>query len=131
VVDRDPGRLPTIDVMRQLHGPVAEAVAAAEAELGQRGLTAAQIDLARQLTDPDPAIRRGLVDALPAMPGMDARPWLLWLTADAHADVRLAALTVLATSRDPELLRRVEQLASRDRDPRIAALGDRIRQHRP
>jgi hypothetical protein len=123
-------RLPAIEVMRLLHDAAPETVAAAEAALYDRGLTATQVRLARQLTDPDPSVRSRLIDLLPELPGCDSRPWLYWLSTDDHADVRLAALTVMATSGDPDLLRRVEAVARRDRDPRIAALAERVRESR-
>ena len=119
--------LPVIDVMRLLHASAADTVAAATDELYQRGLRGKQIELARNLTDPDPAVRRRLVNQLPTAAGLNARPWLLWLSHDDDDDVRLAALTFLATSTDPQLLEHVRQIAERDQDPRIEALGERLR----
>ena len=49
-----------------------------------------------------------------------------WLAEDTDADVRLAAMTLLATTTDPATQRRVQELASRDRDRRITALAERI-----
>jgi hypothetical protein len=121
-------RLPVIRVMSLLHDPLPDTVAAAAAELDDRGLSGQHLELARDLTDPDPAVRRRLVDRLPDTPGLVARPWLLWLSHDDDADVRLAALTFLATSSDPRLLDYVRQLADRDQDPRIEALGTRLGQ---
>jgi hypothetical protein len=114
--------------MDLLHDPLPDTVAAAAAELHDRGLSGQHLELARDLTDPDPAVRRRLVDRLPDIPGLVARPWLLWLSHDDDADVRLAALTFLATSTDPRLLDYVRQLADRDQDPRIEALGTRLGQ---
>lgn len=121
-------RLPVIDLMRLLHASSADTVAAATDELYQRGLRGKQIELASDLTDPDPAVRRRLVDQLPAAAGPNARPWLLWLSHDDDADVRLAALNFLATSTDPQLLEHVRQIADRDQDPRIEALGTRLQE---
>jgi hypothetical protein len=121
-------RLPVIRVMSLLHDPLPDTVAAAAAELDDRGLSGQHLELARDLTDPDPAVRRRLVDRLPDTPGLVARPWLLWLSHDDDADVRLAALTFLATSSDPRLLDYVRQLADRDQDPRIEVLGTRLGQ---
>ena len=43
------------------------------------------------------------------MPGIDAHVWLVWLSRDENADVRLAALTVMATTSDPNVLRRIDR----------------------
>ena len=127
-VEDDLTRLPVIDVMRMLHDSAADRVSTAAEELRQRGLSGQQIELARDLTDSDPAVRRQLVDRLPHAAGLNPRPWLLWLCHDDDSDVRLAALTFLATSTDPRLLDYVRQIADRDEDPRIEALGTRLRE---
>jgi hypothetical protein len=98
----------------------------AEQDLRSLGYEALQLELARQLTDPDPKVRRELAESLPAMPGVDGRTWLLWLSRDKAADVRLAALTVMATMGDQATLRRIEQMARLDADPRIQRQGERL-----
>ncbi len=102
------------------------APARAEDELRQQGFEALQLELARQLTHPDPRVRRELAESLPAMPGIDAHVWLVWLSRDEIADVRLAALTVMATTSDPNVLRRIEQMARSDADPRVQRQGERL-----
>ena len=62
-----------------------------------------------------------------AQPGVDARPWLVLLSDDEEADVRLAAVTVMATSNDPQLIEQAWQVVLHDRDPRIANLAPRLR----
>ena len=103
---------------------------AAEAELMGRGFTAAQLELARKLYDPDPAVRKKLVRELPGLEGVDTVPWLLELCRDADAEVRLAALALLATSSDPAVLDEVERMAGRDDDSGIRRIADRIGQQR-
>jgi HEAT repeats len=98
----------------------------AEEELRAIGFEALQLELARQLTDPDPKVRRELAESLPSMPGIDARTWLVWLSRDRTADVRLAAMTVMATMGDPNTLRRIEQMARTDADPRIQRQGEQL-----
>ncbi len=60
------------------------------------------------------------------MPGIDAQVWLVWLSRDENPDVRLAAMTVMATTADPNVLRRIEQMARTDADPRIQRQGERL-----
>jgi hypothetical protein len=122
----DPKRMPLVRVMRMLHDTRPGAAEVAVRELHNRGLNHQQVELAKDLTNHDPAVRRRLVDRLPQVPGLAARPWLLWLCQDDDADVRLAALTFLATSTDPQLREHVRQIADRDVDPRIEALGRRL-----
>ncbi|MFV2070650.1 MAG: HEAT repeat domain-containing protein [Pirellulales bacterium] len=115
----------TRELIRSLVGSQHEAVRA-EAELTNRGFAARQIEVARRLADPDPAVRRRLVEQIVRLAGIDPRRWLLWLSEDEQPDVRLAALTLMATSTDPRLLHRVEQAAARDPDSRIQRLADRL-----
>ncbi len=100
----------------------------AEEELRGAGIRSAlQLEPGQeQLTDPDPRVRRELAESLPAMPGVDARNWLVWLSRDQNADVRLAAMAVMATCGDPNILRRIEQMARRDVDPRVQRQGEQL-----
>ncbi len=99
--------LPEIEVMRDLHSDDPATVAAAERELTRRGYRASHVSLARQLTDPDPAVRVQLVQSLPRAHGIAPRRWLLRLSEDPDEEVRSAAQSILRTSQDPELLQKV------------------------
>ena len=104
----------------------------AAGELTRRGLSARQIALARRLIDPDPQVRRQFARLLPGEPGIDAAAWLMWLCRDPDAEVRLTAITLLATTGDPALIEQVVRLAHNDSDPRIrqqAEQIDRAQQH--
>lgn len=118
--------LETPALIRRLASDDSEEIRRVEEELMRRGMNAVHLRLAHRLTDPDPRARRALVDQLPKLTGIDARPWLLWLAEDPAADVRLAALTVLATSNAPALLDRIARQARGDADPRVRALADRL-----
>jgi hypothetical protein len=120
----------TVALMRELHSLDRPTVEAAAAELARRKFTPLLLDLARRLFDPDDEVRLNLARALPGMPGVDATPWLLWLARDGDAEVRLTALTLIATSGDPSLLEQVEQLAQDDPDPRIQERADRVSRQR-
>jgi len=75
-------------------------------------------------------VRVQVVDDILAESGIDARPWLMLLADDADVEVRLAAMTIMATSTDRMLVEKAWQTALHDRDPRIAALANRLRDRR-
>jgi hypothetical protein len=74
--------------------------------------------------------RLELVDDVLQETGINARPWLILLAGDADAVVRLAAVTVMATSSDAALVEHAWQTAIHDRDPRVAALANRLKERR-
>jgi hypothetical protein len=101
-----------------------------EEELTRRGFGRLSARLVRQLFSNDRAERLRLVDGVLTEPGVDARPWLIMLADDPAADVRLLAVTIMATSDDPTLIEKAWQVAISDRDPRIAGLASRLRDRR-
>jgi hypothetical protein len=103
---------------------------AIEEELTYRGFGRLSGRLVEQLFSDDAEERLRLVDDVLTAPGIDARPWLVLLADDDEADVRLVALTIMATSDDSTLLDKAWQVALHDRDPRIAGLAERLRQRR-
>jgi len=116
--------------MQALQGETAAGRDAAEAALVGQGFDATHLEIARRLTSPDPLVRKRLAEQLPRMPGVDAGPWLTRLIQDKHPEVRLAALSIMATTGDPAMLRQVEQTARQDSDPRVQAQGARMLLHR-
>jgi hypothetical protein len=104
------------DVMSRLHVSDPQVVLAAREELERRGISGPLVDLARRATDPDPKVRRQLAESLPRLPGVDAKPWLLELSHDENAEVRTTAVTLMATSGDLEMIRRLEQISRDDPD---------------
>jgi hypothetical protein len=93
--------------------------AATRAELSWLGIDESQLKLARAAVDDDPRVRKEVVEALPSVANVDARGWLLWLSYDRDADVRRAAIALLATAGNPDLKRRVREAAESDDDPRV------------
>ena len=83
------------------------------------------IELARRAGDPDPAVRRQFAESLPTLDGVDARPWLLELSYDDDPQVRAAAVTLMATSGDLELLKRVRQVSLDDPDDHTRAQAEK------
>lgn len=101
-----------------------------EQELARREFGTITKQLVAQYFSDDPRLRMRLVDRVLAQPGAGSNAWLLLLAEDADADVRLFAVTFMATSNDAVLVDKAWQLTIRDRDPRIADLAGRLRERR-
>lgn len=99
-------------------------------ELAERGFGRLSRPLVEQLFSKQVEDRLELVDKVLTEPGVGARAWLTALADDANADVRLVAVTVMATSNDPALIEKAWQVVIRDGDPRIAGLAERLRERR-
>ena len=93
--------------------------ATVRARLEKLGLSPVEIAVAEQFASADVKVRRRLAESLAGLPGIDCKPWLIWLSHDMDAEVRLAALTVMATSGETEMLARVAELARVDSDPQV------------
>ena len=106
-----------------MHSSEPRLATAAVDELERRGVTGPLVELARRAGDPNPSVRRQFAESLPTLDGVDARPWLLELSYDEDAEVRAAAVTLMATSGDFELLKRVQQVSLDDPDDHIRASG--------
>jgi hypothetical protein len=119
-----------LDLMRRLRSETEAQRTAARRELLRRGFSEVDLELARQLFSPDVAARKQLAQAVPRLASVDAARWLMWLAADPQPEVRMAAITTLATTGDPRLLDRVEALARKDSDQQIQALADQIAKQR-
>lgn len=108
---RDP-----LELFAELTSNQVGAAAAAEAELTRRGFAHRQIEVGKHLTSDDAEERRRWAEALPGMRGIDVKYWLLVLSRDPSTEVRRVAVTLMATSQDPQMLARVEEVASSDAD---------------
>jgi hypothetical protein len=101
-----------------------------ERELAKRGFGKLSKRLVRQYFSDNAQDRLKLVDLVLAQPGGGSEAWLLLLASDSDPDVRLFAVTFMATSNDAALVEKAWQTAIRDRDPRIADLAGRLRGRR-
>jgi len=119
-----------LDLMRRLRTDDGDQRADARRELVRRGFSEVDLELARQLFSPDAETRKQLARAVLRLSSVDAAQWLMWLALDPQPDVRLAAVTTLATTGDPALLDRVGALVRNDRDPQIQALAEQIAKQR-
>jgi hypothetical protein len=104
--------------------------ASLEQELIRRGFGKVNVKFVQLLLSDQPDDRLHLIEEVLYESSADARPWLLLLADDQDADVRLAVVTILATSNDPALIEKAWQVAIRDRDPRIAGMAGRLRDRR-
>jgi hypothetical protein len=111
-------RTQSLDLFAELSS-TSGAAAAAEAELTRRGSTHRQIEVGKHLTSTDAEERRRWAEALPGLRGIDTKQWLLILSRDESAEVRRAAIILMATSQDPEMLARVEEVARDDPEPAL------------
>ena len=120
------------DCLHRLHGPGLEKLLA-ESELKRRDFDPLQMAIAKRIYHPEVEARLELVRQLPDIPGVGATNWLLRMAEDESEEVRLAAITLLATGTDPQLLDHVESIARQDSSERIrnqAALLARGRDRR-
>jgi hypothetical protein len=101
---------------------------ALEQELAGRGFRRLAKQWVSQYFSDRTQDRLQLIDVILREPDVDARPWLMLLADDKNADVRLSAVTIMATSNDLPLLEKALEVAIRDRDPRIADLAARLHQ---
>lgn len=106
------------------------AVLPIEQELTRRGFGRLSERIVQKLFTENHQERLRLVDDVLTEPGVDARPWLILLAEDPNADVRLLAVTIMATSNDAALLEKAWQVSLHDRDPRVAGLAGRLRERR-
>jgi len=116
----------TLRLMHELNDENENISAAAREALVQRGFQENHLQLAKQFTSDDAAKRARLAAQLPTVSGIDSRLWLTWLLRDEVADVRLAALSVLATGSDPDTLQRVIAIGRQDSDARIRAQVEQL-----
>lgn len=114
------------ELIRQMEAGDEVTVSRARMELARQGFTETHFKLARRLSDPSPEVRHELARSVVSLTGVDAAPWLLWLAADGDAEVRLTAITLIASSGTPDLVSHAAELASRDSDPRIRRQAEQI-----
>lgn len=113
-------------LMRWLLSADAAVAAGAEAALRRRGFSDVHVELARRLFDADPEVRIQLARTLPKLGSIDPVPWLLWLSRDTEARVRVAAVGLMATTNDPALHARIRQMARDDSDAAVQRIARRL-----
>jgi hypothetical protein len=117
-------------LLQQLRTANDVTAATIQIELARRGFGRVTPPMAEQFFSAQQTQRIDLIDDLLNHPDAGIRPWLLLLAEDAQADVRLAAIVVMATSNDRQLLDQAYEVAIRDTDGRIADLAARLHERR-
>lgn len=125
-----PPRSAPHQLLYRLASAPAENVKSIQQQIAGRGLGTVTPELARKLLAKTPAERVAAIDALLKTPGSVPGPWLVLLSEDSDADVRLAVVTLMATSDDPQLMEKAWQVALHDVDPRVAALAEWLQNKR-
>lgn len=121
LVDSPLETLNTRSVIYWLGGADASLRDQARAELRRRGLNETQLSVASRLAGGDLTARLALVESLAHSDEIDPRPWLLMLMDDRSRDVKVRALSVLATMRDSAITKELQDRLARERDPTVAA----------
>jgi hypothetical protein len=91
-----------------------------------RGYSEDLLRITRELQQLPAAERRESLDRAGTLPAAEARRLLRWFVTDADAEVRLHALTLLATTGDPHLAEIARERAVEDADPRVADLATKL-----
>jgi hypothetical protein len=94
--------------------------------LKERGYSETQLSLQTKLTSPEVQARLQLIEDSAQLPATTTRKMLKQLLSDEHAEVRLRALTALATTQTPDLKALAHGLSVNDEDPRVAELASRL-----
>jgi hypothetical protein len=116
--------------LNQLANSSAENVNHVQRQMAERGLGIVPPTLARRLLSKSPAERVQAVDALLETSGTAPGPWLMVMADDPAAEVRLAVVTLMATSKSPQLVEKAWQVALNDEDPRLADLAEWLQTQR-
>lgn len=109
------GELSALELVKQLSAAEPAAEYRITLELVRRGFAPAELALAKRFSDADPAVRAGLVAALDQLPIQPGR-WLLWFSRDSDTEVRRQAALRMATTQDPVLQQRLEEMANSETD---------------
>lgn len=125
VADDDLANMSDLELIHQLRSTGPALTEAVEAQLRERGFGDLELSMARQLCDADPAVRRQLAESL-SRRNTPPGPWLLWLSYDPEPMVRRLVVSLMATTQDPRLHRRLRELQSLETDESVRAQLDRL-----
>jgi hypothetical protein len=95
-------------------------------ELVKRGLSNEEIRVANQLASPVVDVRLGLLESIVNRTDLDPRPWLLWLAEDPQREVRMRAVTTLATMNDASIRQSLQHRLTQEHDPTVIAHLKRV-----
>lgn len=98
----------------------------AKLELIRRGFDGNQITIATRVASADTKTRTELVDVIARDQTIDPRPWLIMLLDDENREVKLRAISVLATMNDPAVVQELRMRLVDQSDPIVAARLSRV-----
>ena len=116
----------TTDLLRELPSEDPILAAAIRDQLRQRGVSAAEANLAERITQADSSERLKFIDQIGQLPAISARRLLRQMLQDEDAEVRRRALAMLATTGDPQLAELAREVALGDGDPQVAELASEL-----
>lgn len=114
------------DLVRLLGSVRPALVSAAQLQLRERGWSDRLVHIAGTLAGGETEAKLLALDQLLSEPGVKATPWLMWMAEDGEPRVRRAAVERLASSGDPEVLRRVRLLLGRETDAAVRGAMQRV-----
>lgn len=116
------------DLIRLLDGGSRYEASIARTVLEQRGYSAGILRVLQEFDSLPTNQRRATVERAASLPAAEARRLLRRLVTDEDPEIRLLALTTLATAGDPHLDVIARQRAVEDADPRVADLAAKLMQ---
>jgi hypothetical protein len=125
--------IPTDDLLPLLHDGDQGVRTVCEKALRSRGLQGPYVQLARQMSDPQPTVRAQVPAQLQQFPDLDAKLWLERMIQDESPAVRAAVLRMAAELDDLPFRDRLLEMADTDPCPTIRQIGHfyLTRQQRP
>lgn len=121
VVDSPMEALDDESVMQWLGSPHTPMREKASAELLTRGFSETDIAIATQISAGDTVARLAMIDAISRSDQIDPRPWLFMLLSDQNRQVRLRAISVLATMQDAYVQQRLRMRLVDEPDTAVVA----------
>ena len=115
--------LPTDDLLPYLHDSDGDVRTVCEQALKSRGLLGGHLQLARQMTDPQPQVRSRVPALVLDFPDLDTRLWLERLSRDGSPAVRAAVLRAAGETKEWRLADRMREMATADPSPTVRQIA--------
>ncbi len=126
VVDSPMETLDDQSVMKWLASPHTAMRQKARAELVSRGIGETEISIATQIAAGDTPTKLALIDAISRSDQIDPRPWLFMMLGDENRQVKLRAISVLATMKDAYVDQRLQSQLASEPDTKVASQIRRV-----
>lgn len=113
-------------VLKHLNDSTPSIGLVAEMVLKSRGLNQEQISLGSMIYHPKPDMRASVIPLIKNRADIDPVVWLLQLSRDADASVRLSAIDALAQRTSPEVSRRLAEMAASDQSAEVRKAASKL-----